>query len=143
MVYYISAIQMNQYSICFLLSPCKGYMESRPSATGLCQPRSLAQMAGSCLSWANPKERKIILAGSAALIWAIWRYRNDICFNNVKYNSFLQALFRGAYWLLYWTLLQPKEVRESIRSTSIALETTALEIFAGHEWKFQYKLHPP
>ena len=58
-------------------------------ATGISQPRSLAHMAGDWLSWAKPSEKKIILAGSAALIWAIWHCRNDIYFNNVKYNSFL------------------------------------------------------
>jgi hypothetical protein len=30
-----------------------------------------------------------------ALCWTIWRYRNDIIFNNIKYFLFMQATFRG------------------------------------------------
>lgn len=98
---------------------------------------------GDWLSHFDSGKRNIILGCAAAMCWAIWRCRNDICFNNVKYTSFLQALFRGAYWLRYWSLLQREEIRGCIRETSVALETTVLQIYASHDWRFNNRLDPP
>jgi len=51
-----------------------------------------------------------MLVGAAALCWAIWRCRNDIIFNKIKCSSFIQAIFRGAYWLRLWVHLQHKDM---------------------------------
>ena len=51
-----------------------------------------------------------MLVGAAALCWAIWRCRNDIIFNKTKYSSFIQAIFRGTYWLRLWVHLQHKDM---------------------------------
>jgi hypothetical protein len=53
--------------------------------------------------------KKMILVGVSALCWAIWRRQNDIVFNKTKYTSFIQALFRGTYWLRFWSQLQPND----------------------------------
>jgi len=45
----------------------------------------------------NKKIRDLIWVGVAALLWAIWRYRNDYVFNKMKTNSIMQVIFRGAY----------------------------------------------
>ena len=87
-------------------------------ATGLPPPSSVAHMSSTWLLDIDAKQRKLILVGVAALCWAIWRCRNDIYFNNVRYTSFLQALFRGAYWLRFWALLQPAGTQELLRSVS-------------------------
>jgi hypothetical protein len=34
----------------------------------------------------------------------------------------MQAIFRGAYWLRFWSLLQREDTREIIRSANKALE---------------------
>jgi hypothetical protein len=47
----------------------------------------------------------------------------------MKYNLFLQEVFRGTYWLRYWALLQFEEKRAIFRSVSSALEVTVLEHF--------------
>ena len=109
-------------------------------ATGLPPPSSVAHMSSTWLLDIDAKHRKLILVGVAALCWAIWRCRNDICFNNVRYTFFLQALFRGAYWLRFWALLQPAGTQELLRSVSKNLETTALELFSRFGWKFNNRL---
>jgi hypothetical protein len=98
-------------------------------------------MLGSWLSNFDLKEKKYILVGVAALCWAIWRCRNDRIFEKCKYTSFMQATFRGTYWLRFWALLQrDDETNESFRSASRKLETTVLELFASHGWKFNNRL---
>ena len=87
-------------------------------ATGLPPPSSVAHMSSTWLLDIDPTQRKLILVGVAALCWAIWRCRNDICFNNVRYTSFLRALFRRAYWLRFWALLQLAGTQELLRSVS-------------------------
>ncbi|WVZ54040.1 hypothetical protein U9M48_004908 [Paspalum notatum var. saurae] len=48
----------------------------------------------------------MLLAGAAALCWALWLTRNDVLFNNCKPKYVLQALFRGTHWLRLWAQLQ-------------------------------------
>jgi hypothetical protein len=65
----------------------------------------------------------------AAVCWAIWRCRNDVVFNQMKSNSILQVIFRGAYWLRFWAQLQRDETAKDALSTmSKKLEVIALEV---------------
>jgi hypothetical protein len=53
----------------------------------------------------------------------------------------MQAIFRETYWLRFWALLQrDDETKESFRLASRKLETTMLELFAFHGWKFNNRL---
>jgi RsiW-degrading membrane proteinase PrsW (M82 family) len=73
------------------------------------QPRSISHLFG---TWLNnqPKNMKgLICVGVAALFWAIWRCRNDVIFNDLKTNSIMQVIFRGAYWLRSWSQFQHDE----------------------------------
>ena len=109
-------------------------------ATGLTPPNFVSHMLGSWLSNFDLKE-KYILVEVAALYWVISRCCNDLIFENCKYTSFMQATFRGTYWLRLWALLQrDDETKEYVRSASKKLETTTLELFAFHGWKFNNRL---
>ena len=83
-------------------------------ATGLTPPRSVTHMLGNWLQKFNAQEVFTILTGTAALCWAIWRCRNDIIFDNVKHSSFMHVIFRGAYWLWFWSMLQHKETTKDL-----------------------------
>jgi hypothetical protein len=70
--------------------------------------------------------------GVAAICWAIWKCRNDIVFKNTKFNSILQVIFRGAYWLRLCAQLQRKEqAKNTLIATSRKLEVIALKIANG------------
>ena len=86
------------------------------------------------------KKKKIILVGVAALFWAIWLCRNDLVFKKTETISFLQALFRGTYWLRFWRLLQKEETREDIKLVCQNLEVVAMELFAKKGWRFNHRL---
>jgi len=109
-------------------------------AASLPPPSSVAHLWTTWFIDIDAKQRKLILVGVASLCWAIWRCRNNICFNNIRYTSFLHALFRGAYWLRFWALLQPAGTQELLRSVSKNLETTSLELFSRFGWKFNNRL---
>uniref|UniRef100_K3YYL3 Uncharacterized protein n=1 Tax=Setaria italica TaxID=4555 RepID=K3YYL3_SETIT len=58
-----------------------------------------------------------------------------------KFTSFIQVVFRGAYWLRFWSLLQCKDTRESVRAASKAVEVIVLDIFAKNGWRSNNKLY--
>jgi hypothetical protein len=109
-------------------------------ATGLTPPRSISQMFSSWLSNKHIKIRQLIWVGVAVVCWAIWRSRNDIVFNKTKFNSIMQVIFRGTYWLRFWAQLQRNEqARNTLSSLSTKIEMVALEQAQGG-WKHNYCL---
>jgi hypothetical protein len=71
-----------------------------------------------------------ILLGAAALCWEIWLNRNDMVFNNVKSNTFMQIIFRTTYWIHTWSQLHKvEEAREMLKKGCILLKTVIMEIF--------------
>ena len=97
-------------------------------------------MFGSCLSNQNNKSRNLIWVGVAALYWAIWTTHNDIIFHRIKYNSILQVIFSGTYWLRFWAYLQCEGHNKNfISSLSTKIEMVSLEQANGG-WKHLYRL---
>jgi hypothetical protein len=50
--------------------------------------------------WANAgghTNRKLLLSGVAALIWALWISRNDLVFYNSPIKTYMRVLFGGTY----------------------------------------------
>ena len=73
-------------------------------ATGLTPPKSISHMLGHWLLGINNKDRLLIFVEATALIWAIWCTRNDLIFEKTQITSFMQVIFRGAYWLRFLSL---------------------------------------
>jgi hypothetical protein len=58
----------------------------------------------------------------------------------VKFNSLLQVIFKGAYWLRFWAQLQHKEkAKDTLIAMSRNLEVVALHI-ANSGWNNIYRL---
>jgi len=73
--------------------------------TSLTPPKLITHMLRNWLTGISKKERSLIFVGSAALMWVIWCTRNDLIFEKKIFSSFMQAVFRGAYWLRFWSQL--------------------------------------
>jgi len=98
-------------------------------------------MFGGWLSNQNKRIKNLIWVGVAAIYWTIWRCRNDVIFNQMKSNSIMQIIFRGAYWLRTWAPLQHDETAADALSTmSKKLEVIALEL-SNKGWKHNYCLN--
>jgi hypothetical protein len=74
--------------------------------TNLNQPRSINHMFGNWLNNHHKDVKQLIWVGVAAICWAIWKCRSDIVLKKTMFNSILQVIFRGAYWLCFWAQLQ-------------------------------------
>jgi RsiW-degrading membrane proteinase PrsW (M82 family) len=97
-------------------------------------------MFGNWLNNQHKDFKQLIWVGVAAVYWAIWKCRNDIVFKKTKFNSILQVIFKGAYWLRFWAQLQRKEqVKNILIAMSRRLEVIALQ-FANEGWNIFYRL---
>ena len=112
-------------------------LDQRPflQQCGLTPLKSISHMLGHWLNGINKKDRLLFFVGATAPIWAIQCTRNDLIFEKKQVTSFMQVIFRGAYWLRFSSLLQPKELRVTVRLASKALEVIALDIFAKNSWR--------
>jgi hypothetical protein len=61
------------------------------------KPLSMLHLFDDWASAGGRKNRNLLLACVAALIWALWTSRNGLVFENVLIKTYLQVLFRGMY----------------------------------------------
>jgi hypothetical protein len=105
----------------------------------LLPPTSVHNIFTSWLGAVNRKLKAKIIVGASAMRWSIWLTHNNIVFDKAAAPSYLQAIFRGTYWTWYWSLLQ-EEDRQMIMMGCRSIETTAMEIFARHRWRFSNRI---
>jgi hypothetical protein len=86
-------------------------------------------MFGNWLYILDDNMKKITMAGVTALCWVIWRCRNDIIFNKIKYFLFMSATFRATYWLCFWTQLQHDiTTKDLLRRMSTDIDVIVLQM---------------
>jgi hypothetical protein len=55
-------------------------------------------------------------------------------FQRSNFNSILQVMFRGTYWIRSWSILSKDEERNILKEGCRWLETMALEFFNKSGW---------
>jgi hypothetical protein len=59
-----------------------------------------------------------------------------LVFDKILALSYLHVIFRGTYWIRFWTLLQKEEYRQIMMMGCRKIETAAIEVFARNGWRF-------
>jgi hypothetical protein len=59
---------------------------------GISPPMNIKDLFGKWLDGVAKTDKAHIRVGVCALVWAIWRIRNDYVFNNAKSSSFMQVI---------------------------------------------------
>jgi len=103
-------------------------------------PASVSHLLGSWLGVFSLKLRKQMLVGVAALCWVLWLNRNDAVFTRKLHNSYLQVIFRGAYWTRLWSQLSKEEEKDLLKKLCRQLEERVLELFGRSGWNFINRL---
>ena len=108
---------------------------------GLVPPTSVAQFYNDWLFRFDCKSKTQLLCGVYALCWALWLSRNDIVFDNSPMKIYMQVLFRATHWLRMWSLLQKcDDDTNLLKDACRSLETTTMQIFANHGWRFSKRI---
>jgi len=70
--------------------------------------------------------------GLAAICWAIWKARNNICFEKKLISSPTEKICSASSFISYWAGLQDESGREELEAGAGALKTAAL-YFHSHD----------
>ena len=78
------------------------------------------------------KQRKILTVGVAAILWGIWKARNNACFEKVWPDEPIDVIYRICYWIQWWSLLQVKQdAKDRLVYFAKLLEKVAKEVFGA------------
>jgi hypothetical protein len=99
-------------------------------------PISVDDMFGSWMDRFNNSDKNLALFGCDAVIWAIWRCRNDCCFGSEKINGSTNVIFSYCYWLDTWAIRLKKMERNLVEQGSLKIRKMACEIYNKYcGWK--------
>ena len=108
---------------------------------GIQPPASVSHLFGSWLRDFSLKLRKQLLVGAAAICGAVWLSRNEaVVFSRKIFNSFLQVIFRGTYWIKFWSQFSKAEESFFLKNNCLLIEGRVLELFARRGWNFMNHL---
>lgn len=80
---------------------------------------------------AVPNRKNLYFVGLAAIIWAIWKTRNDVCFNQKALRCPTDIVCLASSFLLYWAGLHKGEDQEAIEVVAQKLKKAALQFHPG------------
>jgi hypothetical protein len=95
-------------------------------------------------NWLNGVEQHIkarIRLGVCALVWALWKCRNDTVFNKIGTAHFFQVIRMATHWTREWSYLPPEAQRAPMDSGCIRLEMVARAIYNQGGWRLFKRLH--
>ena len=72
-------------------------------------PSNVKDCFGEWIRKFNKDDKKLVLVGISALLWAIWKSRNAIVFENKRINDPLYIVKLMCRWLTDWSIIQIKE----------------------------------
>ena len=67
--------------------------------------------------------------GCGAVLWSIWRTRNDKVFNGKMLADPSNAVFLCCFWLDTWAILQKKNEKRIVELGSLRIRKTANDVF--------------
>jgi hypothetical protein len=76
--------------------------------------KEIAEISGKCLGadfesvarfWVADKKYKVLNVCSTAVLWAIWKLRNEFCFQGIRWEGVHISLRRTARMIRDWRLL--------------------------------------
>jgi hypothetical protein len=91
----------------------------------VCRPNSMAQY----WYWIYnilPQTPNLYAVGLAAVIWAIWRIRNAVCFDNKRMKSPTEIVCLICSFLTYWAGLLNEGLKEQVIQGAEVIKSTAL-----------------
>jgi hypothetical protein len=78
---------------------------------------------GAC--WLSNKRFLSINVITSAALWALWKLRNELCFQNIAWKSMECLLMKAACLAQNWLILCPKEKKEELKLLTLQVSASA------------------
>lgn len=75
--------------------------------------------------WVANKRHKVTNTVSSAVLWSIWKFQNELCFQGRKWMGVKDMLIKIAKMLRRWVPMMDQEMGEDIKRIVIQLELKA------------------
>jgi hypothetical protein len=85
---------------------------------------------GTWINSFNKTKKNRVLFDCGAVIWAIWRCRNNCCFGTDRIDDLTNVIFSCCYWLDTWAIRQKKKARKLVELGSLKIKKMACEIYS-------------
>jgi len=95
-----------------------------------------------CWSWLEkwlPLDKKFHVCGTAAICWAIWKARNNACFNNKIIKNPLEIICHVGALMKFWAGLYAEVDKEAMEEGANLMLKLALDILAAKKPKLETK----
>ena len=97
-------------------------------------PADITGLMGTWLDTFDKNYRDKILLGCGALLWSIWRMRNDVVFKDRLPNDPTELIYNDCSCLDKWLILQKKSQRNKVELGNQLLRRIASEAFRRAKW---------
>lgn len=85
--------------------------------------------------------RQILIIGTSALCWSLWKARNAICFQNKFPGDPTNLVFSLCYWLDSWSILQKPDAKKKLLAASVILRKVVMDILnKSFGWNMHMRL---
>lgn len=99
-------------------------------------PSDVENLFGPWMNSFSITEKNLVLFGCGAVIWAIWRSRNNCCFNVTLIDDPTNVIFSCCFWIDAWTIRQKEKEKKLVEQGNLRIRKTTSEIFRkAHGWK--------
>ena len=92
-------------------------------------PTSTDDLFGPWIHSFSKIDRNVVMFGCGAVLWSIWRTRNDKVFNGKMLADPSNAVFLCCFWLDTWAILQKKKEKRIVELGSLRIRKTASDAF--------------
>ena len=101
------------------------------------KPVSVRHLFGGWMRRFSGKHRRLVRVGVAAVLWSIWKTRNNACFRSVLPNNPCSITNMIGHWMTTWAILQVKETNQhAINWGAKLFVRLSSEVFqANHGWR--------
>jgi hypothetical protein len=95
----VFVIRRRQFNTSLLIVHLQKKMEDFPHEFYNPAPSNIDNMFGNWLNEITTKDKGFIRVGVCALLWSIWKVRNDFIFNKTAFPPFLQVISLTMHWI--------------------------------------------